>query len=256
MQQKTVPNISSPEGRKIYVEYLHDLAKVQQISAIIFLPRLWLTACFGKEINIQNNDTNYSISHALGLRLGTRVFMEEIISKHYFNAVQALVYFGAVIMLIFLAMRFAGIISEEISLIGIIIEAFMLITLASVIYYSKDEPTTELEQEDNDEGLIKEMLQELEEIGSQYATLGIKIENAVKTQSENMRELTNKVAQIQGLQELSSHSIELKTTNSLLQQLIVSIDELNKKVDLISTKEIEYKVREEIQKIVNSSISK
>ena len=39
--------------------------------------------------------------------------MEEIIVRHYYNNVQALVYFGAMILLVFLGLRFAGLLNER-----------------------------------------------------------------------------------------------------------------------------------------------
>ena len=45
--------------------------------------------------------------------------MEEVIVRHYFNNIQALVYLGAVLLLTSLGLRFAGLLSERIALIGI-----------------------------------------------------------------------------------------------------------------------------------------
>lgn len=258
MKQKNFPNISTSDGRLILTNYWYDLSVVQRLSAIIFLPRLWLTACFRKELTIISEDTSYSFNHSLGMKLGTRVLMEEIIGKHYFNAIQASVYFGAVIMLVFLAMRFAGVISEEISLIGIAIEAIMLVSLAAVIYYTKEEvdnnSNLSIEAISGENDYTKDLLSEIEQIGGQYASLTISLEKSVNSQTENVKELTNKVSQISGLQSLNDHTDQLKTTNQLLMQLVLAIDEMNKRIDLLTGKELEFHVRTELQKIISKKI--
>ena len=43
----------------------------------------------------------------------------------------------------------------------------------------------------------------------------------------------------------------LHRTNQLLMQLVLAIDEMNKRIDLLTGKELEFHVRTELQKIIS-----
>lgn len=264
MNQQTISNLATAAGRAAYQEYWHDLVVDQRNAVLPSLWNLWRKASFGSELRVAATDTSYKIGHSLGPRVGTRIFMEEIIVRHYYNNVQALVYFGAVILLVFLGLRFAGLLSERVALIGIAIEAFMLLLLFTVLFYApedyadaqvpqKDGEATEGERDSarEDREVIREVLGELEDIGSSYAGLAMKLEQSAKGQEEGLRELTQRVAAIQGLNLLEAHAERLETTNSLLTQLVTSIDSMNTRIDMLFGKELEYYVRREFERLVN-----
>jgi hypothetical protein len=262
MDQKNISNLATPSGRQAYQDYWHDLIIEQRSAVLPSLWQLWRTASFGTEIRISTSDTTYRFGHPLGPRVGTRVFMEEIIVRHYYNNVQALVYFGAMILLVFLGLRFAGVLSEEVSLIGIAIEAFMLLILFAVLFYAPEDSapsaqhaTIETEEESEDEeeenrDVIREVLEEIEEIGSTYASLGMRMEQLARSQEESLRELNRRVAAIQGLNLLESHAERLETTNTLLAQLVSSIDAMSNRIDMLFGKELEFYVRKEFERMV------
>lgn len=260
MNQKTISNLATPAGRQVYQDYWNDLVTEQRAAVLPSLWRLWRIAAFGSEIRITSTDTVHRIGHPLGPRNAMRVFMEEIIVRHYFNNVQALVYFGAVILLIFLGLRFAGLLSEEVALIGIGIEALMCLVLFTVLFYSPEDDhhaivqaqvEEETEEEPEDERtIIREVLEEIEEIGSSYASLGLRLEHLAKAQEESVRELGQRVEAIQGLNLLQSHAERLDTTNTLLTQLTGAIEGMNKRIDMLFGKELEYHVRQELERIL------
>ncbi|MBL7987982.1 MAG: hypothetical protein JNJ94_07970 [Chlorobi bacterium] len=261
MNQKTISNLGTPSGRRVYQDLWHDLIIEQRSAVIPSLLRLLRTAISGAEVRLVSKDASYSIGHPLGLRHGFRLFMEEIIVRHYFNNVQALVYFGAVLLLLFLGLRFAGLLSEEVALIGIGIEACMLLILFLVLFYSPEDdhheivelevaqdPTASDEEDARD--VIREVLDEIEDIGGTYATLGMKMEQLARAQEESIRELAQRVGAIQGLNLLESHAERLETTNTLLAQLTTAIDGMNQRIDMMFGKELEYHVRREMERIL------
>ena len=260
MNQKNITNLATAAGRSAYQEYWHDLVVEQRNAVILSLFRLWRTAAFGSQLRVTASDTTYRVGHPLGPRAGTRIFMEEIIVRHYYNNVQALVYFGAVILLVFLGLRFAGLLSESVSLIGIAIEAFMLLMLFTVLFYAPEDEATPLpadpdegevaEEESDDHEVIREVLRELEEIGSSYASLGMRLEQSSKSQEEALRDLAQRVSAIQGLNLLESHAERLETTNTLLAQLVSSIEGMSQRIDLLFGKELEFYVRKEFERMV------
>ena len=63
------------------------------------------------------------------------------------------------------------------------------------------------------------------------------MEQLAKSQEEGLRELAQRVAAIQGLNLLESHAERLETTNTLLEQLVSSIDGMNQRIDMLFGKE-------------------
>ncbi len=268
MNEHTITNLATPSGRSALQKYWKDLTIEQRNLVFPSLIHIWKTIVGGKSFTISTTGTSYRIGHPLGIRLGTRVFMEEIVVRHYFNNVQALVYLGAVILLIFLALRFAGLLSENIALIGIGIEALMLLVLFIVLFYTPDEEAngggegvagreegTSAGEETEEITVIREVLDELEDIGGTYATLGTRLEQLVRQQQESLQELNLRVERIQGLQELEYHSAKLERTNDLLDRLVGSMERLNERVDLLIGKELEFHVRKELERHIAGSMT-
>lgn len=268
MKSLSVSNLATPEGRGAYQKYWHDLVVEQQSLVLPSLFRLWRTAVRGTSFNVSTAGESYRIAHPLGMRLGTRIFMEEIVVRHYFNNVQALVYLGAVLLLIFLALRFANLLSEQVALIGIGIEVIMLLMLFAVLFYTPEEDiatqetllsesSTQQSQEAKAEELqvIKEVLEELEDIGGTYASLGSKLETLAQKQEAGIQELNQRVEQIRGLELLESHAERLETTNTLLEQLVQTMSGMNQKVEILLGKEIEYLVRRELERRISNSFT-
>ncbi|HVZ38496.1 MAG TPA: hypothetical protein VHI13_04410 [Candidatus Kapabacteria bacterium] len=263
MNQQTLSNLATAAGRAAYQEYWNDLVVEQQSAVVPSLFGLWRTAAFGGDMAITMTGTSYKIAQPLGVRVGTRIFMEEIIVRHYFNNVQALVYFGAVILLVFLGLRFAGLLSERVALIGIAIEAMMLLMLFTVLFYAPEDDLTsngaagtqngdaaEVDEGSEDRQVIREVLGELEDIGGSYATLAMRLEQSAHSQEDALRELSNKVTAIQGLSSLETHAERLDATNLLLNQLVVSIEAMSQRIDMLFGKELEFYVRKEFERIV------
>ena len=266
MNQTTLQNLNTPQGRAAYRRYWHDLIIDQRNVLFPSLVRLWQTATTGQTFELASTGEGFQIVHPLGIRAGTRLFMEEVIVRHYFNNIQALVYLGAVLLLTSLGLRFAGLLSERIALIGIGIEAIMLLMLFIVLFYTPEETTLadELEgiaaggterSEESAHATIREVLEELEEIGGTYAALGMRIERLAQAQSEQIETLTSHVEKISGLQELANHSDGLAKMNDRLERLVDSIDRMNHRIEILTGKEIEYRVRQELERRITPSVA-
>ncbi|MCB0711147.1 MAG: hypothetical protein KDD67_02330 [Ignavibacteriae bacterium] len=267
MNEQAITNLATPSGRIALQQYWQDLTVEQRNLVLPSLIHIWKTIVRGKGFTVSTSGTSYNIGHPLGIRLGTRVFMEEIVVRHYFNNVQALVYLGAVVLLVFLALRFAGLLSESVALIGIGIEALMLLLLFIVLFYTPDEEsqataeaieasTREKSESSGDEvTVIREVLDELEDIGGTYATLGARLEQITRQQQESLQELNERVARIQGLEQLEYHSAKLERTNDLLDRLVGSMERLNERVDLLIGKDLEFHVRKELERHISGSLS-
>jgi hypothetical protein len=118
-----------------------------------------------------------------------------------------------------------------------------------------DQQSTEISEASEDRQVIREVLSELEEIGSSYAGLGMRLEQIARGQEEGLRELTQRVSAIQGLNLLESHAERLETTNTLLAQLTSSIESMNRRIDMLFGKELEFYVRQELERMVGRDVN-
>ena len=143
----------------------------------------------------------------------------------------------------------------------------MLLLLFIVLFYTPDEEsqataeaieasTREKSESSGDEvTVIREVLDELEDIGGTYATLGARLEQITRQQQESLQELNERVARIQGLEQLEYHSAKLERTNDLLDRLVGSMERLNERVDLLIGKDLEFHVRKELERHISGSLS-
>lgn len=260
----TLQNLNTPDGRRAYRRYWHDLVIDQRNVLFPSLVRLWQTATTGRSFELTTTGEGFQVLHPLGIRAGTRLFMEEVVVRHYFNNIQALVYLGAVLLLVSLGLRFSGLLSERIALIGIGIEVIMLLMLFLVLFYTPEEAeilessgAADEQSGDRSDGelaTIREVLEELEEIGGTYAALGMRLEKLAQAQTTQIETLTSTVSQISGLQELSRHSDGLARMNDRLDRLVDSIDRMNQRIDILTGSEIEYRVRQELERRIGPAV--
>jgi hypothetical protein len=125
-------------GRDILSKYLlEELVESKKKLTIPSIIKIWNICRKGKEFSI--GSTFYKPRGPLGFRIGTKVWMESIVVRHYANNINALVYGGAMVLLIFVGLRFAKAIDERTALIGIAIEACMLFLLAFLMFYTPEE---------------------------------------------------------------------------------------------------------------------
>jgi len=75
---------------------------------------------------------------SLGMKLGTRVFFEEIVSTYYYNSIQGFVYFGAMLVLVGVGLYLSGY-DLFFALGGLAIEAVFLLLLAVVTSFTRND---------------------------------------------------------------------------------------------------------------------
>ncbi|MCZ7556892.1 MAG: hypothetical protein M5R41_10875 [Bacteroidia bacterium] len=137
---ETIKDLESIEGRRLLHEFFHD-RRVKNFSEIRTLFECWKVC--RSATNIQLGDgRRMRFESSLGMKLGTRVFFEEIVSTYYYNTIQGLVYFGAMLVLVGVGLYLSGY-DLLFALGGLAIEALFLLLLATVTAFSRnDEPGT------------------------------------------------------------------------------------------------------------------
>ena len=130
---ETIKDLEIIEGRRLLHDFYHD-RRVKNSFELRTLFDCWRLCRKGTEVQFGDGRRVRFETH-LGWKLGTRVFVEEILSRYYFNFIQGLVYLGALFVLLALAVYLAG---ETVwfAYAGFFVEAFFLLLLALVTAYS------------------------------------------------------------------------------------------------------------------------
>ncbi len=207
------------------------------------------------------------LENTLGLNLGTRVCMEEIIARYYFNAVQGWVYFGAMILLIFVGLRFAGVITERMTLVGIGIEAMMLLALSIVTHFlPNDDAQPQSLTQGRPELLLSSINQSVQGMTDAVSDLFRLISQTDMRQDILLTKLTEYISkvsaentrlQVEKLEETNQNLREfgemIRTTQlEVTQKQLQKLDQTNESLQALS-KSME-SLHGEIRKIVQQSI--
>ncbi len=253
-----IDNLASLQGRRLLQKYWYEnLVEGRRWKLGLMFTTLRL-CMFGRTLYFADAQQPIMIDHTLGLRLGTRVWMEEISYKHFMGTVQALVYLGAVVLLIFVGLRFANLINERTSLVGIGIEAFMLFMLFVVMFFTPDEEFAEVSREETSGGseakeylaLFKEIYNELQDIGTMNAALGRHLTEITNKQEAYLRELSQKLTNAPAAGFGKETADLMHDVKVALGSLSGSIQEMNANLGKIAEKEMEYLVRRELEKMI------
>jgi hypothetical protein len=166
---ETIKDLESNEGRRLLHEFFHD-RRVKNFSEIRTLFECWRVC--RTATNIQLGDgRRLRFESSLGMKLGTRVFFEEIVSTYYYNVIQGLVYFGAMLVLVGVGLYLSGY-DLLFALGGLAIEALFLLLLATVTAFSRNE-----------------------DAGPTAAPLGLS-ENLISSINSSIREMTTAVSDL------------------------------------------------------------
>lgn len=254
-----IDNLASVQGRRLLQKYWYENLFEGRRWKIGLMFTTWRLCVGGRTLYLADAQQPVTVDHTLGLRLGTRVWMEEISYKHFMGTVQALVYLGAVVLLIFVGLRFANLINERTSLIGIGIEAFMLFMLFVVMFFTPEEEFADVERGSSAEGddakeylsVFKEIYNELQDIGTMNAALGRHLTEITNKQESYLREVSQKLTNTPSA-GFSKETAELMyDVKVALGNLSTSIQDMNANLGRIAEKEMEYLVRREIEKMIS-----
>lgn len=155
----------------------------------------------------------------LGFKIGTRVFFEEIVGIYYYNSVLGLVYFGATVLLVTVALYLAGY-PLVVALAGFGIEAFFLLLLAIVTAYSRPDeqatPARGLAQSDHTlqslNGTVREMTNAVSDLFRLMSQSDLRQDVLLTRLTEYMNKSSAEQMRLQGER--------LAETNDLLRDML------------------------------------
>ncbi len=133
---ETIKDLEIQEGRRLLHEFFHE-RRVKNTFEFRTAVECWRLCRNAVEVQF-GDGRRVRFESNLGLKLGTRVFLEEIISKYYYNAIQGLVYGGATLILISIALFLLGY-SMWFALASFFLEATFLLFLSVATAYQPSE---------------------------------------------------------------------------------------------------------------------
>ncbi|MFP4368385.1 MAG: hypothetical protein ACLFR2_02290 [Candidatus Kapaibacterium sp.] len=258
---ESIVTLSSGKGRKLLQKIFSELRYEKQRSGISVLILLWRICTFERELNKYIKE-NIRVNHPLGFIRGSSLWMEEVVNRHYFSAINSFVYFGAAILLVLIGIRrFSDEISDNIVIVGIIFEALMLLFMFVVMLFSPDEEI--YFDEEDEEDISEELLTEIGEIGKDFALAVVQLEKfnenislMISGQQQIMKELKiMNQNQSDALKPNPEMIDNIKDTNNALLAFKSTVDELNRSALSLRNDNINASVRKEIEKLITARLS-
>ena len=259
---KTIETLASIEGRKLLGQIYKELRFNKQQSGLSTLYQCWKICISEKEI-FRFIKADVTVAHNLGFLAGTSLWMQEIVNRYYFSAINSFVYFGAAILLVLIGLRqFTNEVSNEVVIAGVAFEALMLLFMFIVMLFAPNEDDNNpIDSDDSDEG-IDDLITEVGEIGRDFAAVVVQLENMSNTQKDllNQQALLIKVVSnlAEGISDSSSPNpkmlLAMKDTNEALQNFKETVDKLNENAMKLQKEEIKAAVRKEFENIIGEKL--
>ena len=203
------------------------------------------------------------ILHPLGLWAGTRLWMQEIVNRFYYSAINAYVYAGAAFLLLAVGLNRTGVIdAPSVVVSGIIIEAMLLMLLFLVMYYTPPDEPEGREKSGEMSQVTNDLLRELGEIGRDYAAMAVQLESIAASLTDlverqdttvaAMRESVDKdVSAVAPNPELMT---SMQVTSAALDRFAESVDALGERLRSMEQQEVERLVRVELERMLSRRI--
>ena len=255
-----IENLATYKGRILLSKIFHSLRYEKQRSAFsVFF--ICLGICIsGKNID-SYIDEDIKINYTLGVRRGIALWLEEILNRYYFSAINSFVYFGAAILLVLIALqRFSDIVDSRIVIGGVILESSMLVMMFIVMLFTPNEDLVD-EKEEIDSG---ELIDEIGEIGSEFAQAVIQLENIAQSIDESVKKQEALIEKVDQSLKVNIALVNpnpeminiMGETNKSIEIFKASLDDLTKATKQLEDKQIEAQVRKEIERIVKNNLGK
>ncbi|MBI5647578.1 MAG: hypothetical protein HY962_11660 [Ignavibacteriae bacterium] len=211
---ETLKDLEIPEGRRLLHDFYHD-RRVKNTLEFGTVLDCWRLCRRGTEIQFSDG-RRVRFETSLGVKLGTRVFFEEIVGRYYYNYVSGLVYGGAVLVLISLVVYLAGYVDETFALVAFSIQALLLLLLAFVTAYSPNEDAAGSNAFGASETLLSSMNSTVREMTNAVSDLFRLISQSDIRQDVLLTRLTDHLSKVNS-ENIRQYSDTMQETNLLLR---------------------------------------
>ncbi|MCS6807379.1 MAG: hypothetical protein RML40_01235 [Bacteroidota bacterium] len=255
-----VQTLSTLRGRAILRDIVRELRYERQVSSITTLVTCWRLCTFEREV-YRYSKQQVTVIHALGILRGTSLWLQEVVNRFYFSTINSLVYLGAAILLVVVSgYRFTDRIDVRMVIAGVGIEACMLFVLFVVMFFSPLDDEGEEERNETDE--MRELISEIGDIATDYASAGTRLEAVTAALSDivaRQDELLGAVNDVARAVSLAStpqpEFIEtIRQTNLALQAFHANVQALVEATNQLRREEIQRAVRIEVERILEQRL--
>ena len=260
MHMTEIRSLGSIQGRLLLREIYRELRFDKQVSAFTILTTMW-RLCTGERELQRFSSFDVRVLHPLGAVRGTSLWMEEVVNRFYYSTINSFVYFGAAVLLIMIGIRrFTEHVSDTAVLGSILFESFLLIVMFIVLFFS---PPDSDEEEQNTGEDRSEVLREIGEIGRDYATVALRMEQAVdqlRDVHSAQMELVERVRQSTEAAHEALHPnpallVSMEKTNETLRKFQTTVETLQSATERLHREEIDAAVRREVELLLSKRVS-
>ncbi|MEI6091513.1 MAG: hypothetical protein WCR42_13745 [bacterium] len=256
-----IENLATVKGRLLLKDIFHSLRYEKQRSAIAVFLICWRICISGKNIDRYLN-VESKVVYPLGFRRGTVLWMEEILNRYYFSAINSFVYFGAAILLVLIALqRFSDILDNRFVIAGVCFEALLLMFMFIVMLFS---PNEDLLDEADNSTTGEDLISEVGEIGTEFAAAVMQMENLTHALTEIGSQQKEMIYEVMKMANNNALAVSpnpemlhiMSETNKTLLEFKETIERLNESTNKLQQKQVEDVVREELSRILVNNVNK
>ena len=255
--------LSSVQGRALLRDIYRELRFERQLSGTATLRICWQICTREREL-VRLTKRDVVVLHPLGVWNGTSLWMQEIVNRYFYAAINAFVYLGAALLLVAVGLNRTRIIdSPIIVVVGVLLEAVLLIALFTVMFFTPaDEPDEITVTGDGQGSMTDELLRELGEIGRDYAAMAVQLEtigsallDVVERQDTLIRAVRESVdTAVSAVAPNPALMTSMQETTSALASLNQSVSALDERLRSVERQEVERLVRIELERILSRTI--
>lgn len=258
----TIETLSSVHGRTLLREIYRELRFERQVSALITLTAMWRICTTEREL-IRMTKRDVVVLHPLGIWSGSALWMQEVVNRFFYSAINAFVYFGAALLLVAVGLNRTGVIETPgLVVAGVILEAVLLMMLFVVMFFT---PPVESEPESTSgeqSAATEELLRELGEIGRDYAAMAVQLETIAGTLNDLVERQDTMIVQMRDGVEAAVSAVapnpdlmnSMRGTTTSLERFTLSVDALGERLRAVEREEMERLVRNELERIFSRHI--
>jgi methyl-accepting chemotaxis protein len=255
--------LSGMPGRALLREIYRELRFERQLSSSATLATMWQICTREREL-FRLTKRNVMVLHPLGIWTGTSLWMQEVVNRYYFSTINAFVYAGAALLLVFVGFYRFRVLEEPTLVVAAIgIEALLLVVLFLVMFFT---PPDDIEGGgaggDSSSSATEELLREIGEIGRDYAAMAVQLEtissmlgDLVERQDALITSVRDGVdAAVSAVAPNPQLMSSMQRTTESLDRFASSIDVLTDRLRTVEREEVERLVRSELERILSRSI--
>lgn len=259
-----IETLSSPHGRALLREIYRELRFERQLGSIATLRTCWQICTTQREL-ISLTRRDVVVLHPLGIWAGTSLCMQEIVNRHFYAPVNAIVYLGAALLLLAVGLNRTQVITTPALVVtGIVVEAFLLIVLFTVMFFAPPEDVESLltPSQQAQGSMSDDLLRELGEIGRDYAAMAVQLESIAESLADVVDRQDKMLNMMQDSVQSALDAVApnpalttaMQHTTVALENFASNVSTLTTRLHVVERQEVERLVRMELATLLTTRI--